>query len=150
MLVQNTLVRTTRRGGHVPVEALCIADRVYDPISDTMDEVVDILARRIAPTKAMSLGVWPVTLAKGSVLPGVPHSSISVSPHQGVVVLRDIPGNGRHREMVVMPAVSLGSARPSEFRAELTYYCIFFDRKRYLEANGLSVAAYTLEDISCA
>lgn len=150
MLVNNTLLRMTRRGACIPVENLSIADYVYDPIADTYDEVVDILSRRITYRKATSIGLCPVVIGADALLKGVPNAPTCVSPSQEIVVLRDPSGQGRRVEVVMQPASSIENAMPYETNEDLTYYCIFFGRKRFLEVNGLNVRAYTLEDISCA
>ena len=147
MLVRNTQVRIAQNGKTVPVESLSIADKVYDAATGTYDEIVDILARTLDYHRAARIGLHPIRLAKDALRAGYPTDETHVSPNQGVLLVAHGPCNSVYKHLVERRASDLTAAQPVAAWDKLTYFCVFFARKRYLQVNGLRLSAYTLEDI---
>lgn len=129
---------------------LQIADRIYDPWADTEDEIIDILTREVSMSRLVKSTLRPVCLQTGAIGDRSPCESTLVSPKQMVARLRPMKTNPRYKCFVLEAADMIDGATVIESLESVTYHCIFFERKRYLQVNGLHLLAYTTEDLTLA
>lgn len=147
MIVAGTQVTVSADGHERPVQDLCIADRVFDPMSGTCDEIVDILARRVCLRSARLHR--PLALLPDALAPGRPRHRVELSPAQVVMLPVGSQDGGWRKHIAESLASGMAEATPG-LAGEVSYFAIFFDRPRYLDVSGIMMRAYTLEDIAHA
>jgi hypothetical protein len=143
MIIEDTLITVNSDGAERRIQDLCIADRVFDPISGRTDEVIDILARRIWMQTSSTMR--PMTLAVDALAPGRPRNTVAMSPSQ-VVMVPMASAEGGWRKHVVENLVSSMPQAVCGTSGCFLYFAVFFERPRYLDVSGIITRAYTLED----
>lgn len=144
MLCSETMIAISPRGHQKPVQDLSIADHVYNPITGAFDEVSDILVRTVPCGLEL---LMPILIKKGEIFPGKPYKDVVVSPRQVVLVHDKSTVVSRGLAVLEAEARTLSSNRfvPN---ARTKYFAIFFDRPRFLQADGLMFRAYSPADLS--
>lgn len=143
MIVEDTLITVNAGGSERRIQDLCIADRVFDPMSGRTDEVIDILVRRLCMQTSTTMR--PMTLAVDALAPGRPRNTVAMSPLQ-VVMLPMQSAEGGWRKYVVENFVSSIPQAVCGNNRDVLYFAVFFERPRYLDVSGIITRAYTLED----
>lgn len=129
------------------VSELAIADRIYNEWTDSEDEVVDILRRKVEVSALGPSGLQPVCVPKGALSNGYPWVRTLFSPQQMVATVRRAKPNRRYREFTLKPASEISGSFISPAMQTVEYHCVFFERQRYLRVNGLLTLAYSGEDL---
>jgi hypothetical protein len=130
--VAGTRIRTER--GAVPVEALCVGDRVPVEIGGTSQSIVWLGYRRVdcrhhpIPTE-----VWPVRLSAGAFGPGQPNRDLLLSPDHSLFI-----------DGVLIPIRYLVNGRTIHQEAwdEVTYWHVELAKHNVLHAEGVPAESY--------
>lgn len=147
MIVEDTLITVSARKAERRVQDLRIADLVYNPLTQTCDEIADILSREVLPNSPEAGSIWPKVIPAGSIAPERPRRDLAVSPAQILMTLQPSSTDQPVPSVVEVRADSL-DAVPMTDTGPVRYYAIFFDQPRYLDASGVLARAFTLEDVT--
>lgn len=147
MLMQDTRIRITAEGEERPVQELSIADRIFNPFTEGEDEITDILQRKLPLCSRRGPALAPVRIGKGQLFSGRPRQDLRLSPWQLVMVAETRRLARGPASLLCYPAKDISSER-LPLTGDITYFALFFDRPRFVEASGVLVQTYTLEDIS--
>lgn len=147
MLFPCSQIKVTAEGVTRPVTDLRIADRVFDPMTGTDTEISDILSRRFDATRAHQLGITPICVPPGTITSTCPQEPTVLSPNQLVLTPAPIRSDLRYPQLALCRAWQIFGAFTLNDLDVVDYFCVFFDRSRFIDVNGMLVAAYTIEDL---
>lgn len=146
MLAKDTRIGTDANGRSVPVQRLGAGDKIYDLLTNSMHEVIEIKSRSAVfdrhQTEFPDSILQPVKLRKGS-LDGVrPLADLVTSPAQEIFV--DRTPDGPRAELSLEAAYEQMACGKAELLdiAALRYYAVFTKADCAMLANGVLVRSY--------
>lgn len=147
MLAQDTEIETGPDGSTVPIQNIRTGDRIFNPLSNSMHEVLDIKSRNAmfgkAPSEPCRDSLHPVKLRRAAVDGKRPDIDLITSPAQRIFV--DQTPDGPFASLSVETAsqqVANGKASVETCRS-VCYYAVFTAEGYPLSANGMLVLSYS-------
>lgn len=149
MITYGTKLTVTEDGIEKAVQDLCIGERIFNPITCTYDEISDILQRQVDISEPNSPGhnLCPVVIPQGSLHSSCPKRSLYLSPRQIILVAERRPA-GNYPVTTSTYACSEVSSERVKTPGRISYLAIFFEQRRFIDAGGVLLQAYTIDDIS--
>lgn len=140
MLTYGTYVQVTKGGETCRVEDLMIGQKVFNPFSEGVDEIIDILTRSVKCHSECDQWV-PIELPVGVMSENRPSQPLLVSRKQPVM-MKKISAGKRVHEIDITEAYKVMGAQ-NHMVDEITYTAIFFVKSRPVLANNALCMAYT-------
>ncbi len=143
MIAEKTSVCIQRNGGCVEIQNLSVSDLVYDHVSGMSDRIVRILKKTVSLNNRELSAYFPIVLSVGQVMDGRPTSTTLVSPRQQILMPdRNQPvDQPRKTSMYLAEDISTDILTGVD---HIVYYAIFFQRNRFILANGVMMASYAI------
>lgn len=145
MLVEDSRIRINAEGEECPVQDLAVADRIFDPLTEGYDSIIDIHRRRVQLCDQRSRALTPVLIEKGQLFSGAPRHDLRLSPWQLVMMVERKRAANAPMSLSCYPAKDISNDR-IPVTGDITYYAIFFERHRFLDVSGVLLKSYTLEE----
>ena len=144
MLVSGTFIQVDSFGGRTSIDTLQIGSKVYDPVANSMMEVVDILARSIYLDDGRQK-LLPVIIRRDEIDSNIPNEDTEFSPEQVLLV---------PLKMRMMDRYSLYEKRAKDMTrrrvgspCKVKYYILILADKGHVLANGIVARAHTNESV---
>lgn len=140
MLTPGTKIQTDADGGARLVEDLMIGERVYNPLSGTLEEIIDILSRTKA--KLSIQDIWqPVKIPNQTLGKYTPSHDLIVSKRQELM-WKTAPKKCRFPEVTVSLAQDIECAEIADLDT-VTFFALFLENKMPLIANNVPCMGFS-------